>query len=84
MALLRGYEMADALRDQAAFETFMGLLQARGLALAARTQASGAGAGLPCCLAEASAAIVQLAAETERANMDRRQAVIAGLALVRQ
>ncbi len=81
MDLLRGYAMADALRDQAAFETFMGLL-ARGLAgLAVRAVAQG---GPALGFAEASAAVQALLGETERANMDRRQAVIAGLALVRQ
>ncbi len=79
--LLRGYEMADALRDQAAFETFMGLL-ARGLAAAAVLEIQGGGAGLR--LAEASAGVRLLLEETERVNMDRRQAVISGLALVRQ
>ncbi len=79
--LLRGYEMADALRDQAAFETFMGLL-ARGLAGAAVREVRQGGGGLR--WAEASACVRQLLEETERVNMDRRQAVISGLALVRQ
>ncbi len=86
---LRGYEMADSLRDQGAFETFMGLL-ARGLARAAGFMVRGqANPGPPQTrsafhLAEASAGIQHLLRETEHANMDRRQAVIAGLALVRQ
>ena len=80
-SLLRGYEMADALRDQVAFEMFMGLL-ARGLAGAAGAAAR---QGLPAMRAAETALGVQLLLdETERANMDRRQAVIAGLALVRQ
>ena len=81
MSLLRGYEMADALRDQAAFETFMGLL-ARGLAESAVRAVARGGAALR--LAETASAVQALLAETERVNMDRRQAVIAGLALVRQ
>ncbi len=80
VSLLRGYEMADALRDQVAFETFMGLL-ARGLAGAA-VRAGAKGGALR--LAEAASGVQALLVETERANMDRRQAVIAGLALVRQ
>ena len=81
MPLLRGYEMADALRDQAAFETFMGR-RARGLAGHAARQAGQGGSGLR--LAEASSGVRLLLEETERVNMDRRQAVIASLALVRQ
>ncbi len=92
IALLRGYEMADALRDQAPFETFMALLQTaiatavgaciRGTADAAQRAMAEAKPLLR--WAETAEAIGRLAAETERANMDRRQAVIAGLALVRQ
>ena len=81
MKLLRGYEMADALRDQSAFETFMGLL-ARGLAGEAVRCVTQGQSGLH--FAEASSSVQLLIQETERANMDRRQAVIAGLALVRR
>ena len=81
VSLLRGYEMADGLRDQAAFETFMGLL-ARGVARQAGAAARTGGA--PLRLAETASGIQGLLDETERVNMDRRQAVIAGLALVRQ
>ena len=81
ISLLRGYEMADGLRDQAAFETFMGLL-ARGVARQAGAAARTGGA--PLRLAETASGIQGLLDETERVNMDRRQAVIAGLALVRQ
>ncbi len=65
LSLARAYEMSDQLRDQAPFETFMGLLQ-RGVAAAVIAQALG-----------------RLAAETEAVNMDRRQALVAGLALFR-
>ena len=91
ISLSRGYEIADALRDQAAFETFMGLLH-RGVAACASaamrgranaTQVPTAQAKSPLRWAETAGAIRSLADETERANMDRRQAVIAGLALIR-
>ncbi len=91
VALLRGYEMADALRDQAAFETFMGLLQ-RGIAAAVSASVRGTADAAQRRLADArplvrwaetAEAIGRLAEETERSNMDRRQAVVAGLALVR-
>ena len=91
MTLLRGYEIADTLRDQDAFETFMALLQRgianavtatiRGTADAAQTRLVASRSALH--WAEAAEALQRLAAETERANMDRRQAVIAGLALLR-
>jgi DNA polymerase-3 subunit delta' len=89
--LARGYEMADSLRDQAPFETFMGLLH-RGIASAVsayvRGQADPAQRRLirsrsPAHWAETAQSLSRLADETERANMDRRQALIAGLALLR-
>ncbi len=91
MNLLRGYEMSDSLREQDAFETFMGLLH-RGIAAAVSASVRGTAdpaqqrlveTKSPLRWAETAEALQQLAAETERANMDRRQAVIAGLALVR-
>jgi DNA polymerase-3 subunit delta' len=91
ISLLRGYEIAESLRDQAAFEVFMGLLQQgiaaslvaalRGSPEAARARLSGARSVLG--WAETAEALGRLLTETERANMDRRQAVIAGLALLR-
>ena len=91
ISLLRAYEMADLLRDQAPFETFLGLLQSgiaaavgaslRGTADPAQARLVGARSALH--WAETAAAIAQLAFETEQSNMDRRQATVAGLALVR-
>jgi DNA polymerase-3 subunit delta' len=89
--LLRAYAFSDALREQAAFETFMGLLQ-RGVAAAVaahvRGTADAAQARLVAArsvvgLAETAQALGRLVDETERVNMDRRQAVVAGLALLR-
>jgi DNA polymerase-3 subunit delta' len=89
--LLRAYAFSDALREQAAFETFMGLLQ-RGVAAAVaahvRGTADAAQARLVAArsvvgLAETAEALGRLVDETERVNMDRRQAVVAGLALLR-
>ena len=91
ISLLRAYEMADSLREQPAFETFMGLLQS-GIASAVTASIRGtADAGQlrlvqarsPLKWAETAEAIGRLAAETERSNMDRRQATVAGLALLR-
>ena len=91
ISLLRGYEMADSLREQAAFETFMALLQ-RGVASAVTASARGQaderqrrfiGDRPLLRWAEAAEAIGRLADETERANLDRRQATVAGLALLR-
>jgi DNA polymerase-3 subunit delta' len=89
--LLRAYEMSDALREQAAFETFMGLLQ-RGISSAVGASLRGtADAGQARLVAtksvlewaETAEALGRLANETERSNMDRRQAVVAGLAMLR-
>ena len=89
--MLRAYEIADSLREQPAFETFMALLH-QGLANAVtaslRGTADKAQSRLmalrsPLHWAETAEAIAKLAAETERSNMDRRQATVAGLALLR-
>jgi DNA polymerase-3 subunit delta' len=89
--LLRGYEISDSLREQESFETFMTLLQ-RGIASAVTATIRGTADAAqrrlietksPLKWAETAEAIQQLAIETERANMDRRQAVIASLAMVR-
>jgi DNA polymerase-3 subunit delta' len=74
--LTRAYEIADSLREQAPFETFMALLY-RGVARMARES------GDP-RRATVAAELAQLAYETERSNMDRRQALVAGLAKLRQ
>jgi hypothetical protein len=91
IALTRAYEISDALRDQAAFETFMALLQ-RGIAAAVTATLRGTADGVqarlvaastPLRWAEVAEGLARLAADTERANMDRRQAIVAGLAMVR-
>ena len=91
IGLLRAYEMADALRDPEAFEVFFALLQ-HGIAKAVSAVVRGAAdsvqarlvaAASPLRWAEVAEGLGRLAGETERANMDRRQAVVAGLAMVR-
>jgi DNA polymerase-3 subunit delta' len=89
--LLRGYEMADQLREEAAFDLFFSLLlaaiagavaaQLRGMAdpLQARIAALRA----PAAWGEIWSALTRLHDETGRFNLDRRQAVVAGLALLR-
>jgi DNA polymerase-3 subunit delta' len=88
--LLRGYEMADALRDEAAFDMFFTLLRqtiagavtaalrgspdARQLHLASQRP--------PDSWGDIWARIGQIHAETERANLDKRQAVVTALALL--
>ena len=89
--LLRAYEFADRLREQAPFETFMGLLQraiARALSAQARGQAIPREKRLaslcsPAARPEIPNILTRLVAETEALNLDRRQAVVAGLALLR-
>ncbi len=91
ISLIRAYQISDSLRDQAPFETFMGLLH-RGLAAAVSAYLRGTAdpaqtrlieSRTPYAWAETAQKLAQLAFETERANMDRRQALIAGLALFR-
>jgi DNA polymerase-3 subunit delta' len=91
LSLARAYEMSDQLRDQAPFETFMGLLQ-RGVAAAVSAtlrgtadavQARLVGSKSPQAWAEIAQALGRLTVETEAVNMDRRQALVAGLALFR-
>jgi hypothetical protein len=74
--LTRAYEIADALREQAPFETFMSLLY-RGVARGARENGDARRATV-------AVELSQLAYETERSNMDRRQALVAGLAKLRE
>jgi DNA polymerase-3 subunit delta' len=92
IALSRAYEMSDSLRDQAPFETFMGLLH-RGIAAAVSAHVRGTADAVqralvahrgPAWWAEVAQRIARLADETERANMDRRQALVAGLAMMRE
>jgi DNA polymerase-3 subunit delta' len=92
IALTRAYEISDSLREQAPFETFMGLLH-RGIAtavsayvrgIADRTQRSLVESRSPARWAEVAQRLSQLTFETERSNMDRRQALVASLALLKE
>jgi DNA polymerase-3 subunit delta' len=88
--LLRAYEFSDKLREQAAFETFMGLLRralARAVVAYARGVADAAEARLIetrpiAAWGEIAERLGRLTEETEALNLDRRQAVVAGLALL--
>ena len=92
LPLLRAYEFADRLRDQAPFETFMGLLHraiARALSAQARNQATATQSRLatlhpPSVWGEITDRLTRLTTETEALNLDRRQAVVAGLALLQR
>ncbi len=91
VSLLRGYELADKLREEAAFETFFQLLRraiASAVIGAARGTANAAQARLAALKpavqwVEIWAQLGALADETQRISLDRRQAVVAGLALLR-
>jgi DNA polymerase-3 subunit delta' len=92
IALGRAYEMSDSLREQAPFETFMALLH-RGIAAAVSAYVRGTADASQRALVESKSAVdwaetaqrlAALSAETERANMDRRQALIAGMAMLKQ
>jgi DNA polymerase-3 subunit delta' len=89
--LLRGYEMADQLRDEAAFDLFFSILLAA-IAGAVAAQLRGVADPLqariatlraPSAWGETWSALTRLHDETGRFNLDRRQAVVAGLALLR-
>ena len=91
VSLVRAYEFSDALREQAPFEIFFGFLQ-RGIAAAVGAYVRGSADaaqvrlvenGGPARWAETAQRLAALAVQTEAANMDRRQAVVAGLALLR-
>lgn len=79
--MARAYGIADALREEAPFGLFMELLAERVADLAAGRLPGGALGAQG--WAECWASLRRLGAETERANMDRRQAVVAALALLR-
>jgi DNA polymerase-3 subunit delta' len=89
--LLRGYEIADQLREEAAFDLFFSLLlaaiagavSARLRGLADPLQARIADVRAPAAWGEIWSALTRLHDETGRFNLDRRQAVVAGLALLR-
>jgi len=91
ISLIRAYQISDSLRDQAPFETFMSLLH-RGVAGAVSAYLRGSADPMqtklieskgPYAWAETAQKLSQIAFETEKANMDRRQALIAGLELFR-
>jgi DNA polymerase-3 subunit delta' len=91
ISLIRVYQMSDSLRDQAPFETFMGLLH-RGVAGAVSAYLRGTADAAqtkfvesknPYAWADTAQKLAQLTFETETSNMDRRQALVAGLALFR-
>ena len=86
----RAYAVADALRDEGDFSTFMDLLRA-GLAAAVRDAVRGradpeqarlAGLRTPAAWVEVWQELSRLQAETERFALDKRQALVAGLGLL--
>jgi len=82
--LRRAYAIADALREESAFDLFMGLLADQIANVAAgRTRPELARLRPAKSWAEIWAALVALTNETAFANMDRRQAAVAGIALLR-
>jgi DNA polymerase-3 subunit delta' len=89
--LQRAYEIADQLREEAAFDLFFGVLRAgisaavaAGLrGMADPVQARLAALRSPAAWGEIWSALTRLHDETGRFNLDRRQAVVAGLALLR-
>jgi DNA polymerase-3 subunit delta' len=92
IALTRAYEMSDSLREQAPFETFMALLH-RGIATAVGAYVRGTADPTqralietrdPARWADIAQRLAQLTVETEFSNMDRRQALISGLALLKE
>ncbi len=91
LPLVEGYAIADALREDAAFEHFFALLR-RAIAGAVLGAARGTASPAQARLAglkpagqwsEIWAVLAQLERETLRFSLDKRQAVVAGLALLR-
>ncbi len=89
-ALLQGYEIADKLRDETAFELFFTLLRG-GIAGAVTAHVRGAADAVQARLmgvrgvAEWGAVwsrLGEIQRETEQHNLERRQAVVAGLGLL--
>jgi DNA polymerase-3 subunit delta' len=81
-SLLRGYEMADALRDEVAFDMFFALLrQAIAAAVTAPLRAGHAPAHSQ-AWTDIWSRIGEIQAETDRHNLDRRQAVVTALGLL--
>jgi DNA polymerase-3 subunit delta' len=81
-SLLRGYEMADSLRDEVAFDMFFALLrQAIASAVTTPLRAGHAPAHTR-SWTEIWSRIGEIQAETDRHNLDRRQAVVTALGLL--
>ena len=80
--LLRGYEMADLLRDEVAFDLFFGLLR-QAISDGVRAQCRGGGQALGGRSAAEWCAIWSrmgdIHADADRHNLDKRQAVITAL-----
>lgn len=89
--LLRAYEMADSLREENSFDLFFSLLRAqiaatlsatlRGTANAAQSRL--AGLRSPADWGTLWSLLGDLHRETDQHNLDRRQAVVTGLGLLR-
>ena len=89
--LLRAYEIADSLREEAAFDLFFALLRGQ-IASATTAHLRGNADPLQTRLLEQRgpaewgslwARLGEIQRETEQHNLERRQAVVAGLALLR-
>jgi DNA polymerase-3 subunit delta' len=89
--LLRGYEIADAVRDEAAFELFFALLRGQ-IAQAATAHLRGTADAVQARLLDRRgpaewgtlwAKLGDLQREADAHNLDRKQAVVTGLALLR-
>jgi DNA polymerase III subunit delta' len=89
-SMLRAYEMADALREEDAFELFFTLLRA-GIAAAVTAHLRGAADAVQARLLSARgvadwgaawARLGEIQRETAQHNLERRQAVVAGLSLL--
>jgi DNA polymerase-3 subunit delta' len=81
-SLLRGYEMADALRDEVAFDMFFALLRQ---AIAAAVTAPLRAGHVPPHTESYTAIwsrLGEIQAETDRHNLDKRQAVVTALGLL--
>ncbi len=88
--LLRGYDMADGLRDEVAFDMFFTLLR-QTIAAAATASVRGVADAAQQRLASLRPAVAwseiwqrigQIHEETQRHNLDKRQAVVTALALL--
>jgi DNA polymerase-3 subunit delta' len=89
-SMLRGYEMADALREEAAFDLFFSLLRG-GIAGAVTAYLRGSADAMQARLVSLRgidawgavwARLGEIHRETDQWNLERRQAVVAGLGLL--